>query len=42
MILVIYSFTASAIKRTYYVIGYWMVGFFYLANGVNDSQGALR
>jgi hypothetical protein len=38
MILIIYTFVSSAIKRTYYMLGYWIVGFLYLANGQNDAK----
>jgi hypothetical protein len=38
MILIIYTFVASAVKRTYYILGYWIIGFFYIANGQNDAK----
>ncbi|GMO13885.1 MAG: hypothetical protein Ta2E_03770 [Mycoplasmoidaceae bacterium] len=40
MILVMYGFTSSAIKRTYYMIGYWIIGFFYLSNGEKNPDAA--
>ncbi|MDR2847097.1 MAG: hypothetical protein LBV22_02015 [Mycoplasmataceae bacterium] len=38
MILIIYTYTTAAIKRTFYLINYWVLGFIYLANGINNEQ----
>jgi len=42
MILIMYNFTSSAIKRTYYLIGYWLLGFYYLAGGTKGESATKK
>jgi len=42
MILIMYNFTSSAIKRTYYLIGYWLLGFYYLAGGTKGANATKK
>lgn len=39
MFMIMWNYTSAAMKRTFYLVAYWMVGFLYLSYGITNEQG---